>query len=229
MKSSFSINRARFRAHFPVVGLVLAVTAVLVSAVLLLNVWKGIPIGKLTRDPASITGVPIYTGFLSQIGVLLWSASTTICLFCASLLSTRQDKLRIKPFLLTSGLLSLILGLDDIFLLHERVFPDLGVAEEIVFASYAAFLFFYLFRFRAIILKTEYILLGMALLFFGVSITLDVFEPAGIDPYLWEDGAKLAGIVSWLAYFFRTGIFAIDRNFFQQEVGPRNLVAVQRR
>ena len=61
-------------------------------------------------------------------------------------------------------------------------------------------------------MKTEYILLGGAILFFGISITLDLLDPPGIDPYLFEDSAKLIGILFWLAYFFNTGSSAIYKN-----------------
>ena len=68
-------------------------------------------------------------------------------------------------------------------------------------------------------MNTQYILLGMALVFFGVSITLDLFEMFEI-PFLgrllFEDSAKLVGIVSWLSYFFRVGVFAVYRNADQQ-------------
>ena len=202
------------------IGLILAVSAVLVGVVLLLHFWKGIPIGRLTRDPTSIVGSPLYTGFLSQIGIFFWSASAAICLFSAKVLSRHPDSLKIKCFLFVSGLLTLVLGLDDVFLLHEKFFPYLGVPEKAVFVIYAVFVLFYLVRFYSIILKTEYILLGMALVFFGVSVTIDLFQPYGIDRYLFEDGAKLVGIVSWLAYFFRVGAFAVYCNAAQQGAAP---------
>ena len=60
MKSLLS-SFARFRSSWPIIGLILAVSAVLIGAVLLLHFWKGIPIGKLTRDPTAIGGTPPYT------------------------------------------------------------------------------------------------------------------------------------------------------------------------
>ncbi len=106
--------------------------------------------------------------------------------------------------------MTLVLGIDDVFLLHEKVFPWFGVPEEAVVGSYAGFVLFYLVKFYSVILKTEYVLLVMALSFFGLSATLDLVQPHG--SYLLEDGAKLVGIVSWLAYFFRTGESAIDHD-----------------
>ncbi len=103
----------------------------------------------------------------------------------------------------------MVLGLDDIFLLHESVFPHLGIPEKVVYASYAGFVLLYLLWFYSVILNTEYILLMVALILFFASIVLDNFTPPGFNPYLLEDGAKMAGIVNWFFYFFRVGIVAI--------------------
>ncbi|WP_156819983.1 hypothetical protein [Synechococcus sp. PCC 7336] len=197
------------RSSWRTIGLVLAVSAVPIGVVLLLHFWQGIPIGSLTRDPTAILEAPLYTGFLSQIGLLLWSASAAVCMLSAKLLSGRADSLKINRFLFVSGLLTLVLGLDDVFLLHEGFFPSIGVPEKAVFVSYAGFLLFYLVKFYPVIWQTEYILLGMALVFFGVSSTLDLLLPSDLDLYLFEDGAKLVGIVSWLSYFSSTATFAV--------------------
>lgn len=199
------------------IGVILAVSAVLVGMVLFLHLWKGIPIGRLTRDPAAISGSPFYVGLLSQIGIFLWSAAAAICLFSANGLS-HTGNLKVKPFLIVSGLMTLVLGLDDAFLIHEEVMPHFfGVPPEAVFVSYALLILLFLVVFNSVILKTEYVLLVMALICFGASVASDVFESPG---YLFEDGAKLVGIVSWLAYFFRTGTAALVHNVAQQAAAP---------
>lgn len=43
----------------------------------------GILIYELVADPGKITKQPSHLGFLSQVGNLLWCATTTICLFSA--------------------------------------------------------------------------------------------------------------------------------------------------
>ena len=193
------------------VGLVLAVSAVLIGVVLILHFWKSIPIDRLTCDPISIVDAPLYTGFLSQIGIFFWSATAAICLFGAKVLSRHPESLKIRGFLVVSGLLTLVLGLDDAFLLHEEFFPSIGVSQKMVFVIYAGILIFYLIRFSSVILETEYVLLGMALFFCGISIVVDWLQSRGIDLHLLEDGAKLVGIVSWLAYFYRVAASAVHR------------------
>lgn len=213
---------ARSRSSWPMIGLILAISAVLIGMVLFLHFWKGIPIGTLTRDPAAISGSPFYVGFLSQVGIFLWSAAAATCMFSANVLS-RTGNPEVKPFLLVSGLVTLALGLDDAFLLHEEAIPDFfAVPEKAVFASYAALALLFLVKFYSVILKTEYVLLVMASIFFGASVALDLLESPGTDLYLFEDGAKLVGIVSWLAYFFRTGASALLHNVTQQGAAPVN-------
>ncbi|WP_246264627.1 hypothetical protein [Aromatoleum toluvorans] len=201
--------QAPLRSSLPALVLIAAAAAVPIGTVLLLRVWKGVPIHLLTSDVTSIAGVPAYTGFLSQLGIFVWAGAAAICFFCAWLLPARPEAQEARRFLLVSGLLTAVLACDDLFLLHEEFFPSLGIPEKAVFAGYAAFVLGYLVRFRRLILGTDYILLGLAFAAFATSIGLDLVNPAGINPYLYEDSAKFAGIVSWSGYFFRTGAGAL--------------------
>ena len=208
----------QFRSSCPMIGLILVVSAILIGAVVFLRLVKGIPTGDLTNDPSEIGGLPAYAGFLSQIGIFFWSASATVCFFCVTVLPRHTDRHHLKRFLLISGLLTLFLGLDDTFLLHESVFPYFGIPEKFVFGSYGAFVLLYLFRFYPLILETEFVLMAIALFFFGVSIILDLLLPIGIfRSYLFEDGPKLIGIVSWLAYFLRVGKYSVTLDTAQKK------------
>ena len=220
MESSLSLSY-RFRSSWRVISLILVISVVLLGAVLLLHYWKGIPIGNLTRDPITVVRAPPYTGFISQIGIFFWSASAAVCFLSAKVLSRLITvNLKIKCFLIVSGMLTLVLGIDDVFLLHEQFFPYFGVPEKAVLGSYAGFVLFYLVKFYSIILKTEFSLLAMALIFFGLSIILDLLQPHSVYSFLLEDGAKLVGIVSWLGYFFTTAASAIYHNSAQQITAP---------
>ena len=137
----------RFRSSYPLRLLILVVSAILLGMVLLLHFWKGIPISKLTRDPTAIAFLPAYTGFLSQIGIFLWSASATICFFSATVLSKGVDCQKLRRFLVASALLTLILGLDDAFLLHEKVLPRFGIPQIVTYCSYMGFVLLYFFSF----------------------------------------------------------------------------------
>jgi len=202
---------AQYHSNRPVIAILLALSAFLISIVLLFHFLGEIPIGNLTRDPSAIMGAPFHTGILSQTGMTFWSASASICMFSTKVISKYPDSFKLKRFLFVSGLLTMLLGLDDIFLLHESVFPNLGIHEKVVYATYAGLVLFYLVKFYPIILDTKYIFLVMALGFFALSVIFDKSSIPGIDPYLLEDGAKIIGIVSWLFYFFQVGTDSIHK------------------
>ena len=208
---SLTSSFGRFRPSLPIAGLVLGISVVLIGAVLLLHYCADIPIGRLTRDPNTIGGSPLYAGFLSQIGILCWSAAAAVCLFGAKAISKHRGDQKLKTFLVVFGVVTLVLCLDDAFLIHEGFFPHFGIPEVAIYVAYGICALVCFLMFSSVILRTEYILMVIALVFFVVSIALDVFDPPGIDRYLFEDGAKLVGIISWLAYSFRVAASAASR------------------
>ncbi|MDL1892511.1 hypothetical protein FBQ87_06425 [Sphingobacteriales bacterium CHB3] len=176
-----------------------------------LHYWRGIPIGYLTRDPTAVAGVQAYIGFFSQLGIFFWAGAAAVCFLAAAILTQHAESSETRKFLIVSGLMTLFLSFDDVFLLHEEVFPYFGIPENVVVLSYPGFVLLYLFRFRFLILSTEYMLLATALFFFAVSFVLDFYKPPQLDRYLYEDGAKLTGIIAWMTYFFRVGMLAARR------------------
>jgi len=198
----------------------LAVWSALIAAVLFLHFWLGVPFGDLTRDPADVFNVSFYIGFLSQTSNFFWATAAAVCMFAGWVLPRQPAVHEPRSFLFYSGLLTLLFALDDSFLIHDRIIPRLGIPETVTYLGYAGLVLLYFVRFGRAILKTEYVLLGMALVFFGTSILLDVLEPPGLDIYLFEDAAKLAGILCWLAYFFRVGGSAVSNSLAPRDGAP---------
>lgn len=101
-----------------------------------------------------------------------------------------------------SGLITLMLLVDDLFLLHEEVYRDyLLIPEKITLFAYGSIVLLYLAVFRKTILQTNFLLMGLAITFFALSIAVDLLT--GNDSqigFLLEDGAKFLGIVGWSAY-----------------------------
>lgn len=195
---------------------ILIISAFFTSLVLLVWMWEGVPISNLTRDPVAIIEVPFYTGFFSQLGIFFWAATAAICFFSARISPKHQENLTFRRFLFYSGLLTLFLGLDDIFLFHEIVFPNyFGIPQEIVFIVYGSLVISLLLKFYPVILKTEYILLIMAFFFFGLSVSLDLFHLPNVNPFFFEDGCKMVGIVSWFFYFYNNASIAVSNNTAQ--------------
>ena len=198
-----SVKRTKY---FKLIGSPLILSALLIGSVILLSNLKGIPIDNMTRDICAVAEIPHYIGFFSQLGGLLWSATATICVFCGLIISNQPGENSMRLFFLFSAAFLIILGLDDVFLLHEEVIPSFGVSERSVYSIYFILMLIYLICFYSTISKTDYILLLIALFFFCVSIICNRFH----FWILYEDGAKMGGIVSLLFYFYRTGTSSIN-------------------
>lgn len=165
----------------------------------------------LLGDTAAIAKLPFYFGAISNIGVLLWCVAAAICLFTALALRQVPGYQVWSLFCLCSGLLTAMLLLDDLFQLHEAVYPKvLGIPQKLTYLGYAVLTALYLVSFRKRIFQTEFVLLAIALSWFGISILLDMravpLPNALMDGNvrsLLENGAQLLGIISWTTYCVR--------------------------
>ena len=116
--------------------MILFTSCFLVSLVVILHIWKGVPIGHLTRDVTTIAEVPAYIGFFSQTGFLFWIATATLCLFSSLMKRTVYGAKHLKKFMFLAGLLTLLLCFDDMFLMHEQLFPSIGIPQKVVLITY---------------------------------------------------------------------------------------------
>ncbi len=162
----------------------------------------------LTQGPIAAMGAPIYAGLLFNVGVLFWSFSAAICFFCSAVLRKDINNRELPSFLLFSGIITSVFMLDDLFHFRESFYPVyLNVPENAVYAAYGIMLLLYFIRFRTTIIDTDFLLLFFALGFLGLSM---VFAKWPVElqasQYLFKDGAKLFGIMTWFAYFTRIGL-----------------------
>jgi len=136
----------------------------------------------------------------ASISSILWLS----VLFTYVLLKTSRRSRDIVRFILLGGLISLVLLLDDFFMLHTYIYPIyLGVNEKAVLVFYGMPIPYYLVIFRKIIRKTELLFILLAVFFFALSVLVDLL-PESFLPWhhILEDGPKLIGIVSWFEYQF---------------------------
>ncbi|MGB3294795.1 MAG: hypothetical protein WBB01_17570 [Phormidesmis sp.] len=205
----FSALLAKIKVSWFSLKLIFVISAFLIGVILLLHFWEEAPMKALTGDLASLADFPVYYGFLSQIGILFWAGSVTVCLFSFRLCSDAVGYRTFKTFFLASALLTTLLGLDDLFLIHEVILPKyLGIPQAVTFGVYGALIVLYFLKFYPIILRTAYIPLMLSLFFFFISVLIDINILPTSSPfheYLFEDGAKLVGILSWLVYYFEIG------------------------
>ncbi len=185
------VRKGLLLLYVPVLALLLLVTIAVLSL--------RIPLSSFTRDMASIANVHPLIGVVSNVGILLWCATVVICLFSRSLL--REQGLHAEArFLLWAGLVTLVLLVDDFFMIHEYIAPvHFHIDEKVILASYACGTVAYLLSHRRLILAASYQLLAVAMVLFTASMLVDIADGRGWWR-LGEDGFKIFGIASWLGY-----------------------------
>lgn len=164
--------------------------------------------GLLTRDPAQLFNFNPLIGIISDLGILLWCSTASICFFVFAHLKSRQDRI-FSGLFIASAILTFYLLLDDLFLIHEILGPQyLHIKQNYFYGIYFFIFLGYLVIFFRLILKTEFIMMAMAYLYFGISIVLDyIASKFGIEiNTLIEDAFKFFGILLWFLYFSRLGL-----------------------
>lgn len=187
----------------------LATLIPLSSVLITVHLTTTFPLENLTRDPSAVAEIPPYIGIFSNIGILFWCACTAICLFSYQILKKANKFPEYTTFFLYAGLLTALLLVDDLFLLHEAVFPEyLIISERLVYTSYLIICLMFFVRFKKIFPKTEYLILLAAIISFVISIISDtIWEQI---PNVVEDMFKLVGITNWFTYFLRLCLLKIN-------------------
>jgi len=187
---------------------VLLVGIIVVIGIYLVSVIKKVPPDFMTIDPLQTTEFPWYKGFLSNLGVILWSISIG-CTFSAAILLANNRP--IAHFLIATGTLSIFLVIDDMFRFHDSfLLYRLHIPEYFTILFYGLIIFIYLFSFyRTILSDISFILLVGALLFFGISIVFYIVTINSSVGTFIKDGIKFIGIAFWLMYTF---IFVDHKN-----------------
>lgn len=202
---------SKIKKYLPLLLLIYLPPIIIIVIVGSIAELKDIPVGNFITDPSQVVGFDSYIGLLNNLGVVLWASTMAICIFTFLTLRRRAGNEDISKFVLFSGIFTLILLLDDLFVIHE-----LSRANEFALPGIYILIFItLLYRFRKTILETEYVFLIFALCLFGISLLIDFiqslysgFLTGGLRSML-EESCKFLGIVSWLAYFTRICLSSI--------------------
>jgi len=174
------------------------------GVVLLIHFGLGTSIARLTRDPLATANLSPLTGLLSSLGVLVWAATVTVCLFGARIHRDRPQRSEERGFFLGFGVLSAVLLIDDLFRIHDYYSDYIGVGEHMLFALYGVVTIALLLRYQRFIRSASWSLLAIAFVCFATSIVVDAnLVTLPIGHHLAEDGSKWLGICAWCAYFSR--------------------------
>lgn len=185
----------------------------LLGMIQFIHSWRNIPYENLVRDPNAIADFPKYIGFISQFGIFLWFASVGICFMGYFLTRGIQSVSQKSKYLLYFGIFSLMLGLDDAYMLHEEL-AHRGLYEEMFFGVYAVMLLVFILKFLKLFFQTHFILLILSGFCLASSIAVDKYDHT---LFLLDDSFKVSGIVFWFVYFFRT-VYTICKGIISTDV-----------
>ncbi|MBW4646008.1 MAG: hypothetical protein KME23_23955 [Goleter apudmare HA4340-LM2] len=191
---------------------------------------KGIPFAQLVIDANAAAQLPAYTGMISMLGIFFWCTSAAISIFISYVMKKIRglESRKWSRFLLFSGCITLMLVFDDLFQIHEYYyypFIDLNAVENpvfvrnfwesVFFSIYIVLILIYLFKFKSLFKKTNYSILFLSLLFFAISIIVDVGTPDEMFLHnTIEEGSKFLGIVVWFSYFLDCSYQQIQKLIF---------------
>jgi hypothetical protein len=188
-------------------GVAVVPALVVYVAALVLSRAAGIDDLELViRDLAQTCERPLAVGLISNLGYLLWMAAATVCLFSVFSGMAGGGR-RVRELLLCGGVFSLLLCLDDMFLLHDKY-----IGADFLYITYAIFALLILFRYRDLVvwLGGPTFIAAVALL--GGSILLDKIQnhlPWNYaDVQLVEEGLKFLGIACWLCFWWQASAAA---------------------
>lgn len=172
------------------------------SLLFIARVQTATPLRTLFLDPAYLTGSPWYTGALSNLGILVWTAGVVFAI-AGAWVARRIGRASAARFLAFGALATLILVLDDVFALHagplkHALGGSKNAAQVLVVLPVVA----WVLAFYADIQRTRSVLLFAALASLAGSVVVDVGVSLGGDSRLLvEDGMKFLGILAWSQYF----------------------------
>ena len=160
-----------------------------------------------SKEPAETFQAPVYVGWAAHGTTLIWSIGAVCALLVGVVLRSIPAERERSSFLLSGGLLTALMVVDDMFLLHDGVYARASIPEELLYAAYGIAAAAIGWRFRRVILESHPLLLVAAVLAWGGSVASDfVQETTGRHLHVWEDGSKLVGVMLWSAFFARTGV-----------------------
>jgi hypothetical protein len=206
-----NINFAR---QFKYYGKIILITILVFNVVLLItwgiSAWRSLPIEDLLEDPASLLGFDQFIGFLTPIGVVVLAMGIGAVLLLASVKNgdmTAEERRVFNALVFLAGV-SLFLLLDDLFMLHERVFTGLfKIGERSIFMAYGVIFVTLAYIHRNGLLSGPIVFLVFSILLFGASIGSDVLTDkvslsAGLTSSLkmLEEGGKFGGYLFWTAF-----------------------------
>ncbi len=173
--------------------------AALALAFLFLAMWyvdgKGVAVEVLIREPAAQHNFWPFSGLFSHAGVFALTATGVVGLFAAN--HARCD----RGLLTVIAVYSLVLAVDDFFLVHDDILPRKGIPETATYATYLLVGAAVALRWRRDLFAIRHAALFLASALLASSVALDVLTPYSRPQLIVEDSLKLAGLCVWAVYW----------------------------
>ncbi len=169
-------------------------------AALLAQQNAGVSIATLTEDAGTLAETGWFAGAISTVGICLLAASTGLGFFAGNFRKRIQGGPRKTSALMWLAICSLLLLVDDAFMVHETLAQEMPLLPEAVVQAGIGFLIIatLLVFIRAI--GPSFVYAVPALLCWTLSVTIDMLGiENNANAVLLEDGAKFMGIVLWFA------------------------------
>ena len=145
---------------------------------------------------------------MSNLGVLAFGVAAVAAGLTATVVTGRERGMFASVAVVTS-----LMMLDDLYLLHDAVYPKVGIPETAVQVAYLLAIGAIVLRYRAELGPVGLLGVGLTLGFWALSIGMDSFfnNHALNVEQLVEDGAKFVGIVVWAALWAGLSHLALRR------------------
>lgn len=210
----FDNLKSQFVSLIPAFLLIYIPSLAFFCALLLVHATTDVSMSVFLDDPLSYVSYPSYIGLASNVGILLWCASASVMIFAYLILRKKGFTGESVSFLLVFGLITALLGLDDLFMIHEAVgdgfvaafgtSDDLG--EGVAFGVYILLFVIFAIKYIKVILRTEYLLFISFIILCAINIIIDLapFDFSREVACYVEEITKFLAIVNWFAYTTRT-------------------------
>lgn len=168
-------------------------------------VQRSVPVEELFLDAAYLSDRPWYTGMLSNIGILAWTAAAVAGLGGAWV-AAQTGRPTAARFLRVGAAATVVLLADDLFELHAVLLEVTGIpkpARQLLVVAPAAY---WLVRYVDEIARTRWVILACGVGCFVVSLGIDLVGNGSSLSLFGEDGAKLLGVLAWAQYMVLTSL-----------------------
>lgn len=175
--------------------------------------WRLLPPVQFTlRDMHAVANAlggvpPVYTGWLVYVGVLGWFAATAAAFLLALLARRVPGRGELTAFGFGFAALTLLLGVDDLFLLHDGILPVLGVRESTYLLALTLLAVAWGLVFLPMLLRDpDMPIFALAVALFAWAMLADQLEGASVLDLLNEEAAKLAAVFLWTVWIFSVAL-----------------------